>query len=64
MYIVLKEIDGRACGLNADGTAERDLGAAELYQRREDAVAVAAKHGGQIEDESRVFGDDADDADE
>lgn len=62
MFLVLKNKNGKDIGIDANGTEQADLRQAELFGRRA-AQEVAAKFGGKVVAESRVFGDDLDDDD-
>jgi hypothetical protein len=59
MFLVLKHIDGKDCGVNRDGTVA-DLQHAELMDRAM-AKVTAERFGGTVADERRIFGDDVDD---
>ena len=58
MFIVLKHVDGRDCGVDADGTVQRDLNEAELFSSASAAQAVADNHGGAVHDDERVLAED------
>ncbi len=62
MFLVLKNKNGRDIGIDANGTEQTDLRQAELFGRNA-AEEVAARFGGKVVSESRVFGDDLDDDD-
>ena len=62
MYIVITNENGRQVGVGMDGS-RGPLDAAPLFATEAEARVLAAAHGGKVEDDSRVFGDDMDDID-
>ena len=57
MFLVIKHIDGITgdCGIDADGTIQKNMDQAELFATRGEAETVARLHGGKVVRESAVF---------